>query len=135
MQGISGGLGTQSPSLAPAGSYSQWPRAIRSVEHAMLHASDVAMPWAVSRGLDLYEVCRSPTPTNHADLYLNMTEHHDRSLNEPIPIYGSDGGAPHRRICTADWKVQALQRWLRDNDFTPAVFLIGISVDEIQPAN
>lgn len=54
-----------------------------------------------------------------------------------IPIRFIDGG-PAQRSCTRRFKVEVIQRWLRNNGATkdhPAEVLIGISTDEIQRVN
>lgn len=54
-----------------------------------------------------------------------------------IPVHFA-GSGPAQRSCTRRFKVQVIERWLRNNGATrdhPAEVMIGISTDEIQRVN
>lgn len=69
-------------------------------------------------------------------LYGRLMKPESRSL--PIPVRMANTGAPGRRSCTRDFKIQVVGRWLRAHGATadnPATVAIGISTDEIQRMN
>lgn len=51
-----------------------------------------------------------------------------------IPTYLASG-APGNRICTTDWKVMAIAKYIRESGHREAVIGLGISTDEIHRAH
>ena len=92
------------------------------------YVREVAAPWAAQHGIEVVEVSRKQT------LLQNVTGD-GRSVR--IPVY-MEGGAPGNRACTAEWKIQVIEKWLRQQGATadaPATVHIGISMDEIHRLN
>ena len=97
------------------------------------YVRDVATPWAASHGLPVHELNRVKRDGTTETLMGRLTREGSRSL--PIPVRGSDTGAPGARSCTADWKIKPIGKWLKAHGATadqPATVCIGISTDEIQ---
>lgn len=95
---------------------------------------DVMTPWAAERGLPIVEL----TPTRHGQPTSVWKEMMRMDVNRVvIPVFGQEG-APLRRVCTVDFKVRTIHKWLKQNGATPenkVHLLMGISTDEIQRAN
>lgn len=93
---------------------------------------NIAMPWAAERGLTIHEL--QPTRKNEPiSLYTGIM---DGRVGDAIPVFGEQGN-PMRRVCTADFKIKTVHRWLKDNGATkdnPATVCLGISTDEIERA-
>lgn len=95
---------------------------------------DVMMPWAQQRGLPIVEL----TPTRKGEptsVWKEMMR--TDTKRTVIPVFG-ETGAPLRRICTVDFKVRPIHKWLKENGATAdnkADVLMGISTDEVQRAN
>jgi hypothetical protein len=94
---------------------------------------NIAIPWAKERGLDVIEL----TPTKKgrpSTIYSEMVDPSTR--RDVIPVFGEKGN-PLSRICTADYKIGTVHRWLKEhgtNKNNPATVLLGISTDEIERA-
>lgn len=102
----------------------------------LAYVRDVAVPWAAEHGITVHELRRSRRDgTLFPSLWSAIVDHQGTdTLKEPIPVRGMNG-APLSRSCTADWKVGAVGKWLKQNGATaadPATVWIGISTDEIQ---
>lgn len=97
------------------------------------YVRNVAMPWAAERGLPVHELHRVKRDGTVETLWGRLMKPDSRSL--PIPVRGSETGAPGARSCTLDFKVQVIGKWLKAhgaNADDPATVCIGISTDEIQ---
>lgn len=100
------------------------------------YVRDIAQPWAAERGLDVLELHRRTRDGAIETLWGRMMKEGARSL--PIPIRGSETGAPGSRACTLDFKIRVLAKWLREHGATeaePADVLIGFSTDEFHRSN
>lgn len=94
---------------------------------------DTAIPWAADRGLEVIELTpmRKGKPTT---IYSEMMNPETR--RDVIPVFGEKGN-PLSRICTADYKIGTIHRWLKQNGTSkknPATVCLGISTDEIERA-
>lgn len=100
----------------------------------LTYVRDVAVPWAASHGLEIIEVAHHGTPMQPVDLHDALMDHPRGYV--PIPMMRSASG-PMMRVCTDNWKVRPIERWIKDNvdpvDL-PAGVMVGISVDEIERA-
>jgi hypothetical protein len=93
----------------------------------LCYVREVMTPWATERGLPVHELRH-----HRWTVYRKATE----TLGGVIPIRG-ENGAPMKRGCTQDFKVQVMERWLKERGATvddPAESCIGISTDEYQRA-
>ena len=106
-----------------------------NAEHpaTLRYVTEYAMPYAEDHGIVLREVRKRRRDGTPDDL-MDAIKRVNRSL--PFPVRMSNG-APGRRSCTADFKINVIARELRrlgaTND-NPAIVGIGISMDEIQRA-
>lgn len=94
---------------------------------------DIAIPWAKERGLDVLELTpmRKDKPST---IYGEMVDPSTR--RDVIPVFGEKGN-PLSRICTADYKIGTIHKWLKKHGTSkndPATVLLGISTDEIERA-
>lgn len=115
-----GELDIQTFLFANVGDDSEHPATLRYVH-------DVAMPYAKEHGIELIEVQRPG---------LTLLQHIRRPGNkaEVIPVRLGNG-MPASRICTSDWKIKVIARWLKGQGATkdvPAQVNMGISLDEFQ---
>jgi hypothetical protein len=100
----------------------------------LAYVREVATPYAAEHGIEVVEVRRRYADgREHPTLYETLTTRHAI----PIPVR-LQNGAPASRTCTAEWKAATLARWRKESGATtqtPAVALIGFSVDEMHRAN
>lgn len=144
MKVVSFGGGTQSMSLmvlaaegrlevdaflfANVGADSENPDTLRYVE-------EHARPYAAAHGLEFVELRRVMRDGSTRTLLDHLVTKSPRSVGIPVRMAG--GGAPGRRQCTSDFKIQLVARWLRDRGATPvrpAEVGLGISMDELERA-
>lgn len=105
------------------------------------YVREVMMPWVDAvNGPQIIELQRTMQRGERAGevetLHARLTRKGSRSI--PIPLRGSDTGAPGGRSCTVDFKVNVLGRWLKENGASedePAALAIGISLDEYHRAS
>lgn len=88
---------------------------------------DVVRPYAEAHGIALHEVRREFNGELRT-LYDQLT---GDQRDVPIPVY-METGAPGNRRCTNVWKVEAVDRWLRDEGVERAHIGIGFSTDEMR---
>lgn len=93
------------------------------------YVRDVAIPYAVGNGLEIVQVTRQRKEGQPATLL----QHALQSKNSiPIPMYIN--GKPASRICTGDWKINVVNKWMRENAGASkknrVAVGVGISVDE-----
>ena len=92
-----------------------------------------AMPFAKAHGLTIHVIDRIKRDGTKETLWGRMTKPGYKGM--PIPVRLNQTGAPWRRSCTYDFKVDLISKWLRKRGATtesPAVTGIGISLDEYQ---
>lgn len=105
----------------------------------LAYVSTVMTPWAKDRDgpqvVTLHkEWQRGDRKGQVVDLWDEIVDRDKRSI--PIPIRMPDTGAPGNRLCTIDYKVRVVSRWIRDNaDTDETQVAIGISTDEYQRAS
>ena len=95
------------------------------------YAREVLAPFCAGAGLPFHEVSNIDADGNPVTLYEHMMR--PESMSFPIPLRGSESGAPGSRSCTFDFKVKIIRDWLQANGATadnPADVLIGFSTDE-----
>lgn len=109
--------------FANVGADSENPATLRYIE-------DVARPYAAQHGIEFVEVQK--TRYGEPETLLDFMHRTERSI--PIPLYMGGNGAPGRRACTNDFKIEAIDRWLREQGHTRAVMGLGISLDEYHRA-
>ncbi len=113
--------------FANVGDDSEHPATLRYI-------SEVAIPYAEAHDLTIEELRRHrPIKGDYQTLYQRLTREGSRSL--PIPVRMSTTGAPGRRSCTGDHKIDVIGKWLKARGATvkePAHVGIGISLDEIR---
>jgi len=90
---------------------------------------DVAMPYASQHGLHIVEVKRDVKEGKPTTL---LQETLQNPNNIPIPMYIN--GQPAKRICTSDWKINVVNKWMRDHagatKTNRLTIGVGISIDE-----
>lgn len=115
--------------FANVGNDSESPGTLKFVE-------EIAKPYAREHGIKLRTVQRAyASKEAYPTLYRVLTDN-DRA-GVPIPVYGSETGAPWKRACTHSWKIEPLIAYCRYWGATkeqPATVGLGISVDEMQRA-
>jgi hypothetical protein len=128
---VQGDLGKVDAALfANVGDDSEHPDTLRYVR-------EVAQPWVRAEQRshlgDVLELRRQDRHGAVVDgLYSRMMKSGSKSV--PIPMRGSEVGAPGARACTVDWKLKVIGRWLLQHGCSPdqpADVLIGFSLDEI----
>lgn len=90
----------------------------------------VAKPYAASIGIPFHELQRPSRKTLYGDLVGD-----NRSIR--IPAYMASG-APGRRSCTANYKINVIASWTKRHGATPshpATVGLGISLDEMERMN
>jgi hypothetical protein len=100
------------------------------------YVREVMQPWCSERGLDVHELHRVKRDGSRETLYGRLTKKGSRSI--PIPVRMPDTGAPGRRLCTADFKIKVITKWLKAHGVTKdrlATVLIGFSTDEAHRAS
>lgn len=107
----------------------------------LTYVRNVMTPWINERNQpQLVELSkcwqRGDKKGQSVDLWDEIVRRDKRSI--PIPIRMQDTGAPGNRLCTIDYKIRVVSRWLKGQGATannPATVAIGISTDEFQRAN
>lgn len=93
---------------------------------------EVARPYCAEHGLELVEVRRTMVRSGEVkDLYDDLMDPEMKAVKIPVRL---GTGAPGNRICTVDYKVKPMARWLKQNGASktdPATVLIGFSTDEV----
>lgn len=107
--------------FAHVGEDSERPGTLRYIQcYARLYADD--------HDINLVEV-RKTTRKSPKTLYQYLMDD-NRSVSIPMRL---SNGAPGKRNCTTDWKIEPIAKWLKKQGATPnhpAVVALGISVDE-----
>ena len=100
------------------------------------YVRNVIQPWGEEHGLPIEILTRKDKAGNDRTLYGDIMNK-ERMLSVPMPVRMSNG-APGRRVCTSDYKVKVIHKWLKEHGATaddPAIQAIGISTDEFQRAS
>lgn len=99
----------------------------------LAYVSEVAEPFAKAHGIDLVTIRRVKIRSGQVmDLHDEVIDPENRGIK--IPVRMDKTGAPGNRSCTSDYKIQPINRWLRQRGASknnPATVCIGISTDEI----
>lgn len=93
----------------------------------------VAKPYAAANGIELVELQRIRL-NGEAETLIGRIQRSERSL--PLPVWMSTG-APGKRSCTSDFKIDVIAKYLKRNGANkraPCVTGLGISMDEWQRA-
>lgn len=93
----------------------------------------IAVPYAQSHGIEVIEVARVKQDGTRETLYGRITRPGSKSIGIPVRM---SNGAPAMRACTSDFKIQVIDKWLREHGAKKegAVVALGISLDEFQRA-
>lgn len=105
----------------------------------LAYVNDIAKPYALAHGIELIELQRTWQKGERAgqkvDLYDTLINPKSRTAGG-IPIrLGS--GAPGNRSCTIDFKIEVVDRWLKERNakLEGATVGLGISLDEFTRAH
>jgi hypothetical protein len=104
----------------------------RSEPRTHAYIREHAMPFAAAHGITLAIARRHWRDGRSMDLYGHIRSPVHKGVQIPVKLAG---GAPGRRHCTVDYKVEVLRRWQRAHGASPenpAVVALGISYDELQ---
>lgn len=74
------------------------------------YVREVLKPYAAANGIEWVEVCRRDRDGNPIDLY-DFTMQAERSV--PIPVRMGGSGVPGSRVCTSDWKIVPVSKWVQ----------------------
>lgn len=99
------------------------------------YVNEIAKPYADTNGIELIELRHIRRDGEEETLYRKLTRPGSRSTG--IPIYLEGSGAPGRRSCTSQFKIERIAIWQRRHGATkndPAITGLGISLDEFQRA-
>lgn len=88
---------------------------------------DFIKPYAAEHGIEWVEVCKQDKEGNPIDLY-DYTMNSTSSV--PIPVRMSGSGAPGKRTCTQDWKVEVVSRFLMNEVLSKSPNLKAIALKE-----
>lgn len=98
----------------------------------LAYVENYSRPFAAEHGIELTTLERVMVRSGeHRTLYRELTREGSKALKIPVRM---SNGAPWRRSCTADYKIQVIARELKRRGASadnPAVIGIGISLDEI----
>lgn len=144
MRVISYGGGVQSTALLVLATNSQLPGVDAALfanvgddsedPRTLDYVRNVAVPFAHSHNIPLYELRRTRRTGEVETLYGRITRPGHRAIT--IPLRG-ENGAPQSRHCTRDFKIAVVGKWLKGagaSEALPAQVCIGISTDEIERA-
>lgn len=91
----------------------------------------VAMPYAQEHGIELVELHKVLRTGEIDTIYQRLTRPGSRSIGIPVRM---SNGAPGNRACTGDFKINVVDKWLRQHGAKEqgAQVGLGISLDELQ---
>jgi hypothetical protein len=93
------------------------------------YIQEVAIPYAEEFGLQVIEVKRQVKDGKPQTLLQDAMQNKN---SIPIPMYIN--GKPAKRICTSDWKINVVNKWMRENagasKKSRQPIGVGISIDE-----
>ena len=105
----------------------------KSEPDTLAYVRSIAMPYATAHGIDLQEIRRTVRDgSDSIELYDRVMS--DRYKGVQLPMRLSNG-APARRHCTVDYKINVFGKWQREHGGSkdnPAIVGLGISWDELQ---
>lgn len=95
----------------------------------LAYVEEYAIPYAEEFGLEIIKLSRQDKNGEQRTLYQSVVK---KDRNIPIPMYIN--GSPAKRICTSDYKVDVVNRWVRANAGATkenrVAIGVGISIDE-----
>ncbi len=92
---------------------------------------EVIKPFAQAHGIPLVET-QKRLRDGSLDTLWRMCFRTRRSI--PVPARMGGNGAPGNRSCTANFKIEVVDRWIRVQQYPRAVIGLGITVDEYHRA-
>lgn len=75
------------------------------------YVHEIAMPYAKSHGIDLIELQKIRQDGSVDTIYQRLTRPNSRSIGIPVRM---SNGAPGNRTCTTDFKIEVVDKWLRE---------------------
>ncbi len=92
------------------------------------YVEQVAKPFALANGIDLIELQKTRFGEPET-LYKRITRTGSRSIEIPVRL---SNGSPGNRSCTADFKIEVVDKWCREHGAKAqgATIGLGISLDE-----
>lgn len=108
--------------FANVGDDSENPDTLRYLE-------EYARPYADDHDIDLIEIAKK-LRNGETDTIYKQVMGNNRRLVIPVRL---SNGAPGRRVCTSDFKIEVIAKWLKQHGATaeqPAASGLGISTDE-----
>lgn len=78
----------------------------------LAYVRDIALPFARRHGLALHELERVKRDGTTETIYQRLTRPGSRSIGIPVRM---SNGAPGRRSCTVDFKIEVCDKWLKDH--------------------
>jgi len=99
----------------------------------LAYVENVAKPYARAQKIELIELRHMRKDGTEQTLYQRMTK--DGSKSVDIPAYMFPSGMPSGRTCTQEFKINQINRWLKENGVVktaPARMGLDISIDEYQ---
>jgi hypothetical protein len=97
------------------------------------YVREVMIPWCAERGLSVHELKFTRKGGEIETLMQRMNREMKASGTSGIPMRLMPSGAPAKRNCTYDFKVEVISKWLKAHGVTvndPAEVCIGFSTDE-----
>jgi len=97
----------------------------------LTYVKEVAHPYAQKHGLRLIELQKVKRGGETETIYQRLTRPGSRSVGIPVRM---SNGAPGRRSCTVDFKIEVCDKWLKQHHAQQegAIVGLGISWDEWQ---
>lgn len=97
----------------------------RAEPETVAYMNNVLLPYSKQHGIDIVTVQRQ----KHGKPYGLLDDIYEDNKSVPIPMWNKQG-APNSRICTSDWKIKVVDKWIKTLGATHVTLGLGISMDE-----
>lgn len=84
----------------------------------LTYVKEIAQPYALKHGLHLIELQKIKRDGQTETIYQRLTRPGSRSIGIPVRM---SNGAPGRRSCTVDFKIEVCDHWLKDHGVNMAL--------------